>query len=81
MAQGAYTVTSTYRNENGTFLTVKMFIASDFSLPNPSAGETVPEGVEGKLMQYGTQLASAVRASVTSWSGVLAVPNFSFAQP
>jgi hypothetical protein len=81
MAHGAYTMTSTYRNENGTFLTVKMFVASDFSLPTPGTAETVPEGVEGKVMQYGTQLAGAVRASVMSWSGVLTVPNFSFTQP
>jgi hypothetical protein len=78
MTHGAYTVTSTYRNENGTFLTVKMFIASGFSIPNTTAVDSVPEGVDSKVLQYGVQLASAVRASVTSWSGQLAVPGFGF---
>jgi hypothetical protein len=78
MPNQAYALFSTYQNELGTFLTVKMFIASGFSVPNASAAESVPEGVDSKVLQYGVQLASAVRASVTSWSGLLTVPGFGF---
>jgi hypothetical protein len=55
-----------------------MFLASGFSIPNATAAESVPEGVDSKILQYGVQLASAVRTSVTSWSGLLTVPGFGF---
>jgi hypothetical protein len=73
-----YALFSTYRNERGTFLTVKMFIASGFSVPNATAVESMSEGVDVKIMQYGIQLSSAVRASVNSWSGQLAIPGLRF---
>jgi len=80
MSKGAYTVFSSYKNQNGTFLTVKMFLASDFSLPNPSVSEVKAEGVEGKVVQYGIQLSEAVRASVMSWSGALTLPGVGFTE-
>jgi hypothetical protein len=80
MPNGAHTLFSSYENTNGTFLTVKMFIAPGFLIPNAIAVENAPEGVDAKVMQYGGQLSSAVRASVMSWSGQLAVPGFSFAE-
>jgi hypothetical protein len=79
MPKGAHILFSSYRNDNGTYLTVQMFIAPGFSMPNESVVESVPEGVDAKLMQYGVQLSNAVRASVMSWSGKLVVPGFSFA--
>jgi hypothetical protein len=78
MPNGAHTLFSSYGNDNGTFLTVQMFIAPGFSIPNPTVVENVPEGVDAKVMQYGVQLSGAVRASVMSWSGKLVVPGFSF---
>jgi hypothetical protein len=81
MPKGAHTLFSSYENENGTFLTVQMFIAPGFSMPNETVVESVPEGVDAKVMQYGVQLSGAVRASVMSWSGKLVVPGFSFTAP
>ncbi len=78
MPDGANALFSAYRNENGTFLTVLMLITPGFSLPNAPAVDSVPEGVEPKVMHYGRLLSAAVRASVTSWSGQFAVPGFGF---
>lgn len=76
MPKGAHTLFSAYRNENGTFLTVEMFVTPGFSLSNVSAVEAVTDDIDPKLLQYGRQLSDAVRASVTSWSGQFVVPIF-----
>jgi len=74
----AYVVIHEKAIENGAFILVRTVFAADFNLPNAASTQSdLPAGVKPEAIAWGLRLADAVRSSMHSLSGTLAVPAVS----
>lgn len=73
-----YLVTSDYWSSNGTFVSVRVWLAPGFEGLPGTVSEPLPEGVLASNVVWGRALNLAVRSSVTSIFGKLEFPALTF---
>jgi hypothetical protein len=87
LPRAAYVVIDEYGIENGAFTVVRAVFAADFKLSNEASNQAnlneassqanLPTGVKPEAVAWGARLAEAVRSSMHSMSGILALPAVS----
>jgi len=78
LPRAAYVVIDEYGIENGAFTVVRAVFAADFKLSNEASSQAnLPTGVKPEAVAWGARLAEAVRSSMHSMSGILALPAVS----
>ncbi len=69
-----YTVWSRHAISTGSFLDVRVFVRSPLGAAGAVVEETLPTGIRPEQVAWGRQLKDAVKSSVYSLSGRLAIP-------
>lgn len=67
-----------YANSNGSFVDVTLFVTPELIDPKDTTVSNVPTGMDPKYVQLAESLMAAVRGSVRSMSGKLAIPEMRF---
>jgi len=67
---------------NGTFVAVEALIAADVELPAGSiVQQSLPSGIDARVVAWALRLAEAARSSIHSLSGLLVVPAITAKTP